>query len=107
MASRVLIAVSILSLTANSCSGEEPSRTEVLCNRLLAAHAAEDPDRVEQVVESMLDLGTEAEPQGVEGEVYAHALLMQMAIRDGSQLGFNAELDALLAECRKVANENP
>lgn len=84
------------------CSAEQPSRTEVLCNQLLDAHSDRDSDRVESAVEAMLDLGTDEDPQGVEPDVYVHALLMQDMIKNDSQLGFNAELNALLAECRKA-----
>jgi hypothetical protein len=72
------------------------------CDELAAADSARDADRVERVVESMADIGTETEPTAVEPAVYLHVLLLLDAIRAGSQEAFNNEMDALLAECAKV-----
>jgi hypothetical protein len=96
----VTIAASVV--LASSCGSAEPSYTRMMCDRLLAAHAARDGDRVQQVVDEMSDIGTQDDPTAVVLEVYVHVLAIQNALREGSQPTFNAALEALVAECRKA-----
>jgi hypothetical protein len=73
----LLVSVAVLGALGAACGEDEPSYTWVKCNELAAAHAAQDSDRLERAVESMLDIGTEEEPRAVEPKVYAHVLLLQ------------------------------
>jgi hypothetical protein len=104
---RTGLILAVLSIATVACGRDEPTRTEVLCGGLLAADDATDSDAVEGAVEQMLDLGTDADPLSVQPEIYARALLIQDAIRAGSQASFNARLDDLLSECRRVTRGDP
>ena len=92
----------ILLLTSSvGCGGSDPSITAVKCGRLEAAIASEDSESLASALAAMEDVGTEADPQAIEPEVYGLLLMLKATT---SEAGFRIAMDDLRGACAQASS---
>lgn len=84
-----------------ACGSSDPSITAVKCGRLESAIASEDDEAVASALAAMEDVGTEADPEAIEPEVYGRLLMLKAAT---SEAGFRIAIDDLRGACAQASS---